>query len=115
MRLTDLFIILLTLLFIAGCYHSQPSSSVKKYEEVLDPLVYSADKDYMTKIFGEPSDTLNTGKRDIWNYYIPLDDKSNTSSQWYSNTSTNPYQKFHNITLFFEQDTLVRWTAQIRD
>ena len=115
MRIAGIWITLLSLISIAGCYHSQPSSSVEKYEEILEPLVYLADKEYMTRIFGEPTSISNLSDVDIWNYYIPLDDKSNTSSTWHSNTNTHPFQKYHNISLFFKEDTLVNWKAEIRD
>ena len=115
MRITFLFIAVIFLLSLAACTQKQTSASLKEYEEKLEPLIDYADKGYITRLFGEPTSVSNLETKDIWNYYIPLEDKYNTTSQWHSNTSTHPFQKYHSLTLVFEKDTLVKWSADIRE
>jgi hypothetical protein len=101
---------------MAGCSPRQTSNNTtEKYDEILQPLVNYADKDYMTRIFGEPTTKSTEGNLDIWNYHINLADQGNPSSGWYTNTSTQPFKKFHDLTLYFKADTLINWKAEIRE
>lgn len=88
---------------------------MKEYEEVLQPLLNYADKEYMARIFGVPTTKTNEGDLEIWNYYIILSDRGSPSTGWKTNTSTQSSEKFHDITLFFKGETLVNWSARIQE
>ena len=115
MRIAIICISLLSLCSVAGCYQKQADNALKEYEEILQPLLNYADKEYMIRIFGEPTTKTNEGNLESWNYYLSLGDRGSSSSGWYSNTTTQPNKKFLDITLYFKGDTLVNWSGRIQE